>query len=92
MCLCSKVLDVRLCHGVWIYLSNFAVAMEVIVVMVVIVMVGTVISLKIGCITLDWDTLFSLRVPMIIWRISLLASPRIASNAWMCSSLLNKQQ
>lgn len=50
-------------------------------------MVGTVMSLK-----MDWlppadDTLFSLSVPMIICRISLLASPRTASRAWMCSSL-----
>lgn len=56
-------------------------------VMEVMVMVGTVMSLK-----MDWlppvdDTLFSLRVPMIICRISLLASPRTASRAWMCSSL-----
>lgn len=32
-------------------MSSFAVAMEVIVVMVVMVIVGTVISLKIGCVT-----------------------------------------
>lgn len=67
-----------------IYFSSFAVAMEV---MVVMVMVGTVISLKMGCVTPEWDTLFSLRVPIIIWRISLLASPRTDSSAWMCSSL-----
>lgn len=35
----------------WIYLSSFAVAMEVMVVMVVMVMVGTMISLKMGCVT-----------------------------------------
>lgn len=75
------------CHGDWIYLSSFAVAIEVMVVMVVMVMVGTAISLKMGFVTPEEDTLFSLRVPMIIWRISLLASPRTASNAWMCSSL-----
>lgn len=67
-----------------IYFNSFAVAIEV---MVVMVMVGTVISLKMGCITAEWETLFSFRVPMIIWRMSLLASPRTDSSAWMCSSL-----
>lgn len=70
-----------------LHLSSFAVAMEVMVVMVVMVMVGTAISLKMGCAEPEEDTLFSLRVPMIIWRISLLASPRTASSAWMWSSL-----
>lgn len=69
-----------------LYLRSLAVAMEVMVVMVVMV-VGTVMSLKMDWLPLLDDTLFSLRVPMIICRISLLASPRTASRAWMCSSL-----
>lgn len=60
------------------YLRSLAVAMEV---MEVMVMVGTVMSLKMDWLLLLDDTLFSLRVPMIIWRISLLASPRTASRA-----------
>lgn len=74
-------------HGNRLYFSSFEVAMEVIVVMVVMAMVGTATSLKMDCVTPECDTLFSLSVPMIICRISLLASPRTASSAWMCSSL-----
>lgn len=67
-----------------VYLRSLAVAIEV---MEVMVMVGTVMSLKMDWLPLLVDTLFSLSVPMIICRISLLASPRTASRAWMCSSL-----
>lgn len=53
----SKLLMVR------DYFRSFAVAMEV---MVVMVMVGTEISLKMVWLEPEEDTLFSLRVPMII--------------------------
>lgn len=70
-------------------MSSFEVAMEV---MEVMDMVGTGMSLKMGCEAAELATLFSLRVPMIICRISLLASPRTVSSAWMWSSLQQRGQ
>lgn len=66
------------------YFSSLGTAMAVMA-----VMVGTVISLNRGSELGETDGLLWFSVSMIICRVSRLASPRTASKATMCSSLVH---